>query len=63
MQALSCVANVGGREFAESLTGDVQALLLASSSRAFVKKKAALCLLRLFRKYPDVVPGGDFATK
>ena len=28
---------------------------LSSSSKAFVKKKAALTLLRLYRKYPDIV--------
>jgi len=54
--ALSCVANCGGQEFAESLTTDVYQLLLASTSRSFVKKKAALCMLRLIRKYPEVIP-------
>ncbi|XP_022755934.1 AP-2 complex subunit alpha-1-like isoform X2 [Durio zibethinus] len=49
------VGNIGGREFAESLAPDVQKLLLSSSCRPLVRKKAALCLLRLFRKNPDVV--------
>ncbi|KAI3722101.1 hypothetical protein L2E82_33128 [Cichorium intybus] len=53
--ALTLVGNIGGREFAESLAPDVQKLLLSSSCRPLVKKKAALCLLRLFRKNPDVV--------
>jgi AP-2 complex subunit alpha len=26
-----------------------------------VKKKAGLCLLRLYRKYPDIIPGKDWA--
>ncbi|KAF9594076.1 hypothetical protein IFM89_027285 [Coptis chinensis] len=43
------------REFAESLAPDVQKLLISSSCRPLVRKKAALCLLRLFRKNPDVV--------
>nr|GMD71302.1 AP-2 complex subunit alpha-1-like [Ipomoea batatas] len=53
--ALTLVGNIGGREFAESLAPDVQKLLISSSCRPLVRKKAALCLLRLFRKNPDVV--------
>ncbi|KAK8965618.1 AP-2 complex subunit alpha-2 [Platanthera guangdongensis] len=53
--ALTMVGNIGGREFAESLAPDVQKLLISSSCRPLVRKKAALCLLRLFRKNPDVV--------
>ncbi|KAL9660930.1 hypothetical protein QQ045_025749 [Rhodiola kirilowii] len=53
--ALTLVGNIGGREFAESLAPDVQKLLLSSSCRPLVRKKAALCLLRMFRKNPDVV--------
>ncbi|KAJ9178004.1 hypothetical protein P3X46_009924 [Hevea brasiliensis] len=53
--ALTMVGNIGGREFAESLAADVQKLLISSSCRPLVRKKAALCLLRLYRKNPDVV--------
>ncbi|KAG0448043.1 hypothetical protein HPP92_028038 [Vanilla planifolia] len=53
--ALTMVGNIGGREFAESLAPDVQKLLVSNSCRPLVRKKAALCLLRLFRKNPDVV--------
>ncbi|GAB4824774.1 hypothetical protein Ancab_007640 [Ancistrocladus abbreviatus] len=53
--ALTMVGNIGGREFAESLAPDVQKLLLSSSCRPLVRKKAGLCLLRLYRKNPDVV--------
>ncbi|VFQ67210.1 unnamed protein product [Cuscuta campestris] len=53
--ALTLVGNIGGREFAESLAPDVQKLLISSSCRPLVRKKAGLCLLRLFRKNPDVV--------
>ncbi|KAF6150391.1 hypothetical protein GIB67_034090 [Kingdonia uniflora] len=49
------VGNIGGREFSESLAPDVQKLLISSSCRPLVRKKAALCLLRLYRKNPDVV--------
>ncbi|MCD7470307.1 hypothetical protein HAX54_010041 [Datura stramonium] len=53
--ALTLVGNIGGRDFAESLAPDVQKLLISSSCRPLVRKKAALCLLRLFRKNPDVM--------
>ncbi|ERN13229.1 AP-2 complex subunit alpha-1 [Amborella trichopoda] len=53
--ALTMVGNIGGREFAESLAPDVQKLLISSSCRPLVRKKAALCLLRLYRKNSDVV--------
>ncbi|ONL92822.1 AP-2 complex subunit alpha-2 [Zea mays] len=53
--ALTMVGNIGGKEFSESLAPDVQKLLISSSCRPVVRKKAALCLLRLYRKNPDVV--------
>ncbi|KAJ3682194.1 hypothetical protein LUZ60_014767 [Juncus effusus] len=53
--ALTMVGNIGGKEFSESLAPDVQKLLISSSARPVVRKKAALCLLRLYRKNPDVV--------
>lgn len=34
-----------------------------STSKSFVKKKAALTLLRLFRKHPDVLPVTDWADR
>lgn len=33
------------------------------TSKSFVKKKAALTLLRLFRKHPDVIPVTDWADR
>lgn len=33
------------------------------TSKSFVKKKAALTLLRLFRKHPDVIPVTDWAER
>ncbi|KAI1949904.1 hypothetical protein LOZ57_002385 [Ophidiomyces ophidiicola] len=53
--ALHAVANVGGREMGEALSSDVHRLLISPTSKAFVKKKAALTLLRLYRKYPGIV--------
>ncbi|CAN1252628.1 AP-2 complex subunit alpha-2 [Linum perenne] len=57
------VGNIGGREFAESLAADVQKLLISSSCRPLVRKKAALCLLRLYRKNPDVVNVDGWADR
>lgn len=53
--ALHAIANVGGREMGEALSGEVHRLLISPTSKAFVKKKAALTLLRLYRKHPDIV--------
>lgn len=53
--ALHAIANVGGKELGESLSAEVHRLLISPASKAFVKKKAALTLLRLFRKYPRIV--------
>ncbi|KAJ4843598.1 hypothetical protein Tsubulata_029024 [Turnera subulata] len=61
--ALTLVGNIGGREFAESLAPDVQKLLISSSCRPLVRKKAALCLLRLYRKNPDVVNVDGWADR
>lgn len=53
--ALHAIANVGGREMGEALSGEVHRLLISPTSKAFVKKKAALTLVRLYRKHPDIV--------
>lgn len=54
--ALHCIANIGGSEFAEALSADVQKVLFSGQTRAVVRKKAALALLRLFRKNQDIIP-------
>jgi AP-2 complex subunit alpha len=53
--ALHAIANVGGREMGEALSQDVHRLLISPTSKAFVKKKAALTLLRLYRKHPTII--------
>lgn len=53
--ALHAIANVGGREMGESLAHDVHRLLISPTSKPFVKKKAALTLLRLYRKAPSII--------
>ncbi|KAF2097890.1 Adaptor protein complex AP-2 alpha subunit [Rhizodiscina lignyota] len=53
--ALHAIANVGGKEMGEALSSDVHRLLISPTSKPFVKKKAALTLLRLYRKHPSIV--------
>ncbi|KAJ7092728.1 adaptin N terminal region-domain-containing protein [Mycena epipterygia] len=61
--ALHAIANVGGSEMAEALSEDVHRLLISPTSQSFVKKKAALTLLRLYRKHPDVIPAAEWALR
>eukprot|EP00047_Mylnosiga_fluctuans_P003028 m.227075 g.227075 ORF g.227075 m.227075 type:complete len:899 (-) comp11528_c0_seq1:49-2745(-) len=61
--ALHCIANVGGKEMAAAASREVQQLLVAPQSPFFVKKKAALCLLRFCRKAPELIPKGDFTAR
>jgi len=61
--ALAFAANVGGPEFSEALASDVMKLLVSNASRPVVKKKAALCLLRLYRKNPDIISADLWSTK
>ncbi|KAF2767165.1 Adaptor protein complex AP-2 alpha subunit [Teratosphaeria nubilosa] len=53
--ALHAIANVGSKEMGEALCADVHRLLISPTSKPFVKKKAALTLLRLYRKVPSIV--------
>lgn len=61
--ALHAIANVGGSEMAEALSEDVHRLLISPTSQSFVKKKAALTLLRLYRKHPEVIPAAEWALR
>ncbi|KAF9822180.1 hypothetical protein IEO21_00174 [Rhodonia placenta] len=61
--ALHAIANVGGTEMAEALAEDVHRLLISPTSPNFVRKKAALTLLRLYRKHPDVIPAAEWALR
>ncbi|KAG8963501.1 hypothetical protein FRC03_002911 [Tulasnella sp. 419] len=61
--ALHAIANVGGEEMAEALAPDVHRLLISPTSQTFVKKKAALTLLRLYRKHPSVIPVNEWALR
>ncbi|KAJ3061224.1 hypothetical protein HDU99_005629, partial [Rhizoclosmatium hyalinum] len=61
--ALHTIANVGSREMAVTLSVEVQSLLVSGNHTSFVRKKAALCLLKLFRKFPDIFQAVDWAQK
>jgi AP-2 complex subunit alpha len=77
--ALSAVSNVGGTDLAEALSADVQKFLTPISdlsqysfgsnadvemrNRTSVVKKAALCLLRLYRTNPDCLSVPDWVEK
>ncbi len=59
--ALCSIANISGLELIQSLHVEVQHNLVSKSSSPNVKKKAALCLLRLVRASPNLVAGREFA--
>jgi len=61
--ALACIANLGGNKLAGPLAGPVQRLLVAQDSHVCVRKKAALCLLRLFRTNPECVVHGEWGDR
>ncbi|XP_042564037.1 AP-2 complex subunit alpha-2 isoform X2 [Clupea harengus] len=61
--ALHCIANVGSREMAEAFAADVPRILVAGDTMDSVKQSAALCLLRLNRTSPDLVPMGEWTAR
>lgn len=61
--ALCSIANLVGLELVQSLQAEVTQVLVAKSSSSCVKKKAALCLLRLARTSAKIVSGREFAPQ
>jgi AP-2 complex subunit alpha len=61
--ALCSIANIIGLELVQSVQAEVLQTLVAKSSSPCVKKKAALCLLRLVRANSKVVSGNEFAPQ
>lgn len=61
--ALCAIANIGGKELAESVAPDVQRILFSRSIFPVVRKKAALCLLRLVRISRDILPAESNAKR
>ncbi|XP_057700779.1 AP-2 complex subunit alpha-2-like isoform X2 [Corythoichthys intestinalis] len=61
--ALHCIANVGSREMAEAFASDIPRILVAGDTMDSVKQSAALCLLRLNKTSPDLVPMGEWTAR
>lgn len=61
--ALQCIANIGSREMAEAFSNEIPKLLVSGDTMDVVKQSAALCLLRLFRSSPDIIPGGEWTSR
>jgi len=61
--ALQCIANIGSRDMAESFSNEIPKLLVSGDTMDVVKQSAALCLLRLFRSSPDIIPGGERTSR
>ena len=61
--ALGAVCNIGGKSMAESLAPVVQRLLVSAASTPMIKKKAAMCMLRLQQKFPAVVSPDEWRSQ
>ncbi|XP_077773534.1 AP-2 complex subunit alpha-1 isoform X6 [Podarcis muralis] len=61
--ALHCIANVGSREMAEAFASEIPRILVAGDTMDSVKQSAALCLLRLYKTSPDLVPMGEWTSR
>lgn len=59
--ALCSIANIAGLELIQALHVEVQHNLVSKTSSPNVKKKSALCLLRLARTSPNLFAGREFA--
>ncbi|XP_070490475.1 AP-2 complex subunit alpha isoform X1 [Chironomus tepperi] len=61
--ALQCIANIGSQDMAEAFANEIPKLLVSGDTMDVVKQSAALCLLRLFRTCPDIIPGGEWTSR
>lgn len=61
--ALQCIANIGNTEMAETFGRDIPKLLVSAETIDHVKQSAALCLLRLLRTSPDIIPSGEWTSR
>ena len=60
--ALAMIGSLAPQELVENLHGDVAKIALSENSRysLFVRKKAVLCLLRIYRKYREKFNAADW---
>lgn len=61
--ALQCIANLGTKEIAEALGNELPKMLVSAETLDVVKQSAALCLLKLFRSSPEVIPSGEWTSR
>ncbi|RNA15633.1 AP-2 complex subunit alpha-2 isoform X1 [Brachionus plicatilis] len=61
--ALQCISNIGNREMADAFAHDIPKLLVSGDTLDSVKQSAALCLLKLMRTAPDIMPTGEWTTR
>ncbi|XP_046543932.1 AP-2 complex subunit alpha-2-like [Haliotis rubra] len=61
--ALQCVANIGSREMADTLSSDIPRLLVSGDTIDSVKQSAALTLLKLLRSSHDLIPMGEWTSR
>uniref|UniRef100_T1IZY9 AP-2 complex subunit alpha n=1 Tax=Strigamia maritima TaxID=126957 RepID=T1IZY9_STRMM len=61
--ALQCIANIGSKEMAEAFGTEIPKLLISGDTIDVVKQGAALCLLRLFRTTPEIIPSGEWTSR
>lgn len=61
--ALQCIANIGSKDMAEAFSTDIPRLLVSGETIDVVKQSAALCLLRLFRTHPEIIPSGEWTSR
>lgn len=59
--ALALIGTLAPKELAEVMAKDIEKIALSDSSRMpiFIRKKAALCLLRIYRKFREIFPSVD----
>lgn len=60
-----CLFAVGGAEFAQLLVSDVLGVMAHGATRPLVRKKAAFCLLRMFKKNSNdaLIASDEWGTK
>eukprot|EP01125_Pyxidicula_operculata_P002647 TRINITY_DN124_c1_g1_i1.p1 TRINITY_DN124_c1_g1~~TRINITY_DN124_c1_g1_i1.p1 ORF type:complete len:1591 (+),score=529.24 TRINITY_DN124_c1_g1_i1:48-4820(+) len=59
--ALAAASNIGGKQMAEAVVSDVKNILFAGPDQPpMTKKKAAMCMIRINRKHPELL--GDLTS-